>query len=567
MFDSPIQNWCPGQLQRIGYPWHGRVDRDGQNGALLTLPNGRVIRLPVIFATGARGPGVTHRFRDPRAVDVPLEGGEAERAVAAGAQWRADVIFGDLGIVGGAHYPNTRGSKQWWIYHDGYVNRRVNISFTFSLYLNELPVLGRFPADQAKVPVERTYPSAADLPPSFYVTSELVVIDVLPDGSRALVVRNGWRRNWRGRAERAEPVAFYEVTLSGAGNDVHARVDLLYGPADIEAGWSRELIDNRGSMVAMKAWTLQWSTMESGVTATSSVSFALGNAGSFDTIRWPEAGGVTLTERHQRVVSMYYGAGGDVRRITYDYALDTVESDQAEYSRTDQPATALGGGGSSFPMTFVSGGMHQHSVTSIKTVTSTVSARLLDDGELVSAVSGEAQSLLHRHWLYTIEVVAGGLGGAVADYSGEIAVNASWSRTTTHDGHQIDAVSDSASSSNWATAWRDTRYTNRATFNGWNGGWGAEFLIDSSDSDRDRLQIIPMQYNAQMHALGTTRWKSNVFPELESAWLDTLSTATVQGRRAPGWVERDRLEGGYYGSRDPVTGEVLRDTPGPVTFI
>ncbi len=566
MFDSPIQNWCPGKLQRIGYPWHGRVVRDGQNGALLTLPNGRVIRLPVIYATGVRGPGVTHRFRDPRAVDVLLEGEEAEQAEAAGAQWRADVIFGDLGIVGGAHYSNTSGSKQWWIYHDGHINRRVNLAGAFSLFLNELPVLGRFPADQTGVPVERTYPSGADLPPAFYVTTELVVIDVLPDGSRALVVRNGWRRNWRGRAERAEPIAFYEVTLSGSGNDVRARVDLLYGPADVARGWSREVIDNSGSLVAMKGGFLAWERSADGETATSSVSFSLGAAGSFDTIRWAEPGSVTIVERHQRVVSMYYGASGDVRHITYDYALDTVDTDQAEYSRSDQPGTALVDGGN-VTMQLLSPGMHQHSVTAITTVTSTVTAQLLDAGEQVSVVSGHAQSVLYRHWLYTVRVVAGGQGQAVADYSGEFVVNASWSRTTTHDGHLIDEVSGTDSSSNWAMEWRDTRYTNRAAFNGWNGGWGAEFLIDSSDSARDSLQIIPMQYNAQMHALGTTRWKSNVLPELESAWLDTLSTATVQGRRAPGWVERDRLEGGYYGSRDPVTGEVLRDTPGPVTFI
>ncbi len=582
MFDSPLQDWKPGKLVRIGFPWHGRVDMDAAftgREARLNLPNGQLMSLPYIApaaSTSRWQSGGAFVFRDPRAQPVELSESEAAKAAAAGAIWRPEVIINELGLPGGVRHRLEPGT--WFIYHDGEQNWIASVSPSFNVNLTSTPIIdrGEINSTRSSVVATRTFPAGADLPPNnVYTSGSLVVIDAVPDGSRVLLaslrIRPRGDANpgyaFRQRNERWEAVAFYELRISGPGAAPVAHVDLLYGRADIEAGYSSEQVTALGRHTVMTATGFAWSTYANGETATSSASFPLDPAGSIlPSVDWYESGNRTAREVQTRVVSMYYGPDRSVRRITYRYENSSSLVYSTTYSGESQPASGLGQGGPSFGIRLINSGYHAHTVSEQLQITSSLSAELVDDGVVVSRITSTGSSQRVRTWTIRVEVYAGAGGIAETRNSNTTQVSGSWSRTTSFDGNVVDEVSGSVSGSNWHATVRDVTPFNLAQQTAWAGGWGAEFELDANAGYTSRrMCIMPQHYTAQMHALGCTTW--DVSGDQPLNIVNKLGDVACMGTRVPGWVSGPLPSLGYFGSYNPVTREALRDTSAPVTYI
>ncbi|MFV3388403.1 hypothetical protein ACNFCJ_23855 [Pseudomonas sp. NY15364] len=188
MFDSPVNDSCPGEITVCGWPWHGRVDYTvSSDSPVLTLPNGVTTRLPwaptPVAAYEWHQHGTLLRFRDPRAPDVERTPEQLAADAERGIEWRADVLYGPReGLVYGIG-PTTRQPRSW-LYHDGTMNWRVTVSAAGQLRLAQLLIVvgrTRRPDVWHSVVVDR--PSGAP------ALTDLAVIDALPDGSRVLLAR------------------------------------------------------------------------------------------------------------------------------------------------------------------------------------------------------------------------------------------------------------------------------------------------------------------------------------------------------------------------------------------
>lgn len=578
MYDSPLNDWRPGRLLRVGFPWHGKVELDTNFTGLparLQLPNGAVMQLPYVPSASSVGrwqSGSTFAFRDPRAVAVELSETEAEQAEAAGAVWQPEVIINELQIAGGVQH--RADPLTWFVYHDGEKNWIASVSASLSINFQSTPVIKRGDAEteRASVSATRTFEPGADQSPiTVFGSASVVVIDALPDGSRVLLakmaVRAGGSDNeWKQRNERWEAVAFYELRVSGPGSAPTAVVDLLYGKSDIEAGYSYSETNALGRWTAIVATGFEWSTYAAGETAISSATFPLDDAGPFSGAAWYESGSLTRREEQTRVVSMYYGPDKSIRRIVYQYALSSDMVYDTSYGGASQPAIGEGQGGPVFGIRLISPGYHEHTVTEQRQITSSLTASLIDDGVSVSSITSTGSSTSERHMVTTVEVEAGDDGNAFTSLTGTRQVAGSWERTTEFDGEVVDSVSGSASGSNWNTAIRDVSPVNLSQSNAWSGGWGAEFELDANPGYQTRrMSIIPQHYTLQMHCLGFTVWDVNNAKPYNIT--NTLSTVACRGLTVAGRRTGPLPAKGYFGSHNPVTGQTLRDTSTPITYI
>jgi hypothetical protein len=544
MYDNPLTNWAPGKLARIGFPWHGRVDMNLTASGLpsrLNLPNGAVMTLPHIGSAASTSQlqrGNTMVFRDPRAVATVLTNDEAVQAAAAGAVWRPEAIINETRLAGGAAF--TRD----FIYHDGAQNWHASISLSGSLVLRSAPVIGRNQEVTEFVrPVTRPFAAADYAPPSGLYTASgfFRVIDQVPDGSRVLAASYRVRstegmsagNSFRQRNERWEATAFYELTISGPAASAAVRMDLVYGRADIDAGYTENTTDALGRRTVLVSTGFGWSTFESGQTATSSASFPVAAAGSFlPSPDWYENGSLTKSQSQARVVGMYYGADRSIRRITFNYAVSSVLAYNTSTTQAGNPASGIGQGGEVFGIQLSSPGDHNFTVNEGLTINSSLSMTLLDNGQAVSSITGSGSTSRTRTWSLTVAVTADPQGIAVTSNTATTSVSGSWGRSTTFDGQLIDQVSGSNSGSSWNIEVRDVS----PEFSG--GAWevGVQLQLDPPSGLDARLMLLsPQHYNAQMHALGATAWNlsGSTVLNLENTEAQTCPAAALARFRLP----------------------------------
>lgn len=188
MFDSPVNDSCPGEITVCGWPWHGRVDYTvSSDSPVLTLPNGVTTTLPwfptAITAYDWHQHGTLLRFRDPRAPDVERTPEQLAADAERGIEWRADVLYGPReGLVYGIG-PTTRQPRSW-LYHDGTMNWRSTVFAASQIRLSQVSfVIGRKRQQDVRRNIVVARPSGAP------ALTDLVVIDAAPDGSRVLLAR------------------------------------------------------------------------------------------------------------------------------------------------------------------------------------------------------------------------------------------------------------------------------------------------------------------------------------------------------------------------------------------
>ena len=268
MFDSPINDWSPGRIKLFGWPWHGSLEPAGAGIVRLQLPNGSGINLEAqLDDSESANAGTLQLFQDPRATATERTAAELAADVAAGREWRPQVLFSPPAciIYGNNRYRNrTRGDCRW-LYHDGERNWIASLSPSMAtLSLIPLLPISRKPSDDitqidqqiVAIAVSRDFPLGGE-------ANMFAFIDATTDGARAIVARyataalGGIVGNTRSFSY-GQPVEYYEVALSRpVSGTPSAVISVLRSAAEVAGTWVPPTT-NAEDKVALVSLEMNW---------------------------------------------------------------------------------------------------------------------------------------------------------------------------------------------------------------------------------------------------------------------------------------------------------------------
>lgn len=568
MFDSPAHDACPGEITVCGWPWHGRLDYTvGSASPVLTLPNGVTTTLPWFPTAVAmydwHQHGTLLRFRDPRATDVERTPEQLAADAERGIEWRADVLYGPReGLVYGIG-PTTRQSRGW-LYHDGASNWRVTVFAASQIRLSQLLfVVGRKRQPDVRRNIVVSRPAGAP------ALTELVVIDALPDGSRVLLARYTASDIHYGRsissfsqselgAWCALPSEFWELRIARDESDGTYTAELLnvltnipFKEPAVEAEWAgieltatAEIVggDERARIVDV--------TSEIGISEMLQGQVPLG----FDPFGMH---GVLFAEFNaETTVGAYYQPDGEIGFYTAHYG------GRSEVTTTITPAEVSYQGVYRFNASGAPIGSEAdrpiQSVVSIGSDSAWIELRRAGETFSRAEISGARDS--STDFEARPRRARESTGREIQIESGDVpgdfwVVNQS---SIQHpyvcliDGQPVDLVdwwssSDSAWSNVGATA---------SFFQAHRGGLrtGPLFSICRYAAAAPVISVLVMDWpNMGLPAVATRQYLGNV--------------GTPDGAIHAGTSSRFPPFAGLYGSWNPVTGELLRDIPNPVSYL
>lgn len=564
MFDSPVHDACPGEITACGWPWHGRLDYTvGAASPVLTLPNGVTATLKwfpnVVAAYDWHQHGTLLRFRDPCAIDVERTPEQLAADAERGIEWRADVLYGPReGLVYGIG-PKTRQPRSW-LYHQGNMNWRVTVFAAGQIRLAQLLiVIGRKRRPDVRHNVVVSRPAGAP------AMTDLVVIDALRDGSRVLLARY-----------RAADIPWSSPGSVFVQAELGAWCGMPYDLWELRLGYDEATQAHTAELVSvLDAATVAGEYVESPVEAiVPRVSFASSITGmtsdaQFEYVTAETTWSVTdetvlntsLTDARQasstssghRVIGAYYDSEGAIGYWSVVYGGETalVGDPQIDFSGSQE-----WGAQRPISATFGPWGTNVITVTTANTLAGHNSAFIeLRRGDVVVSraevredvtQSGVGVQSYHSSLNYED-------GNWTISSRSELEPGVLATQTRVQECSVDEYVVVPPGSPSVHPGWGSTPPL--AMRNA-----GARFFTLPA---ADRLTFSAFRYCAQLPVLAVT-----------VRGTDTDDLRQVLGRAASpdglvhaGGHERGAPFAGLYGSWNPVTGEVLRDTPNPVSYL
>lgn len=553
MFDSPLNDRAPGLMKLAGWPWHGPMripEAFGQGSPTITLPNGgqKVLNNVLLTTVGSSSfvlPGDCFLFRDPRAVQVERTEAEQQADALRGHQWLPYVIHGSYGRL---IYGRLTGAD--WIWHDGERNCAVRLNGLSSLNLSELRI-GR-----SAIEGETVQLSLVGQGPSVWSgTTAFVLLDALPDGSRALLGRyQRWRQTvsddsaWEAPC-RIPLVEVWEVRIFRVDGQIRAEYERIRSSAQVVG---EVTVQARPADQGLStAYGIQW-TNNGPNDWTAELVNSVGNpsigAWSNGFIRTP-------FEYHEagRLISCYYGADGQIRDVTM--AIDAVDTFTHSFDHSGtvgQKATATNVTVSSVENLTPGNYAMQVSYTNATTAETTV--RLFDAGVLVSTASISLTGSVSTAYTATLALSQEVNGQVIEQRGSDSSYTTSGSIAISIDGVEVYTASDTSSTGENIAAAANYSRSVSVPFIRWSpGGIFANPNL--------RYEIAPVRYSSQMHALMVRR--------IEAGQADQsyIGNTAHRGAGTPGVTQRAGAISHLYGTRNPATGQAIRDAAHPVVWI
>lgn len=552
MFDSRVNASVPGKVTMAGWPWHGYIKARETGEMDLITPaetidlNRKFVAYPEEGHSRLLKHGSVFRFRDPRAQDVERSAEQQAADSAAGIEWRADVLFNPHESVLYNFEPrNTRATR--WIYHDGERNWMVSINDASGiLYFNEqLMVLGRH-----KKREQRSVLIYGDkqLRPS----DRMELIDLSADGSRALFAEYNSRFT---DSSFYYPTRFYELTISEGFNvnlrehlsasEVGPKIERFTGEVGVEAKYLKITSAN----VTTEPLPLEETYLVEADVSTELTT----DKGRIPAVRER----INTSSTYSRIIGLYYDEQNNIKElklsaaqsITYASSGTEYSPVSASYSHTDgyYPSTNY----SYMTTTIIRG------VTPISRTKGTVVTVELD-GEIVSraqAVDTGTELESMSCYLRTGHDKDGG-SAALTDPLVGATERAGQSYSISLDGVQIDS----------GTYGSGAQPSGLALHFGF--GFNDYFLAQPNDENGWNLSehrlIHVVKYTPQLMCLAVSTPR-HLLSSLEK---QTVSKSIVKSGAQPDYMlERANPNAPLYGSYNPITGQVIRDTTTPVFWI
>lgn len=552
MFDSPLHDWMPGKPVLFGFPYHGRVDFavGGSSSILPTvrLPNGSILNLPRRPTGGAASflTGQVLRFRDPRAKEVERSAEDQAADRAAGREWRPDALYHPgMGWVQG----RPVSSQDFFIYHDGAKNWMAEFSATKRLVA--VPTISRRSQPEI-IYYDVEYPAGGpDQSQSFNL------IDALPDGSKAIfatVYRTPKSDDIFGDYDAAcfdHPVAFWELSLSQKDGvyrgvmrplrTVEQTAGTVYSEAyprlprkrlDVSVVWTETGVDEAGNHLYQGSAELYTEQLPETGTG--------GQYGSYSVRHGFE----------RRTVGMFYGPDQVARCIYMDVLHTSSINRSIEGSVQSSPAKAK-------EMEITEQGSITFTYT--RNITSTIQTRhrvytdsdTCFDCRCQSTLTSTEQGVYQHEYART-----------QAPPLKDKTLNSS---VSVQSSIVVDGISVFDDSSAWSVdALGPIPTESPATITVDSElGLGAVTFVRADASKAGAASFRLARYTPTMIA-GLVSYKRE-----GGAYTSIIGNASTPypGRIAYGRRTFANGVGFIYGSYNPVTGQVLRDTPSPVSWI
>ena len=552
MFDSPLHDWMPGKPVLFGFPFHGRVDfATGASSVLPTirLSNGKFLNLPAKPSAGAASflTGQVVRFRDPRAKDVERNDDEAKADAAAGISWRADGLYHPgMGWLNGRQV----ASRDFFVFHDGSSNWIVEYQGS-TVRLSPIPTISR--RDQiTRLYVDVDFPSGRpDLSQLFSLA------DVLPAGSKAIFAtvfttpKSDEIFASSGEGFYDSPMAFWELSLSFVKGvysavmkplkTVEQTAGTVYSEAyprlprkrlDVSVVWTETGVDEAGNHLYQGSAELYTEQLPETGTG--------GQYGSYSVRHGFE----------RRTVGMFYGPDQVARGIYMDVLHTSSVNRSIEGSVQSSPAKAK-------EMEITEQGSITFTYT--RNITSTIQTRhrvytdsdTCFDCRCQSTLTSTEQGVYQHEYART-----------QAPPLKDKTLNSS---VSVQSSIVVDGISVFDDSSAWSVdALGPIPTESPATITVDSElGLGAVTFVRADASKAGAASFRLARYTPTMIA-GLVSYKRE-----GGAYTSIIGNASTPypGRIAYGRRTFANGVGFIYGSYNPVTGQFLRDTPSPVSWI
>ncbi|WP_263147914.1 hypothetical protein [Pseudomonas sp. RIT-PI-AD] len=540
MIESPLDDHDPGQVVRFGWPYHGRMFMPDVFGGVTYLQAGPVtIPLPKVYSRDRRAqPGSCFRFRDPRAQEyVP------SYKPPPGVRWQADVLCSPAGVVYCKRQFATVHAN--WVFHDGERNWIAEWVGAGEISFTSTPVIWREdhrPGDA----VEQRFltPTVIDPDDGFsYAGTVSVLVDVTAQGNRALFALYA-PEDAREEAPLNRcrlPLKMYELVIGRDSDGVmQATYTCIRGSAAmmlVRREYKPAIIRTTG-LLLNHWWGDGGVYVDDGEPATYAF-FEEPSSSAYVTNITPEQ-----APSWTRIVSMYYDAQGTPHEIRLD--VDTHIEEGATFAYGVDSFDP--GGFNTAPSVLDYRTVESRSGSMSATVT------LTRAGEVVStmSISGSASWVRTRMHHETLpsgnpQPVPETLEGA---YQYSVRVDGAVAGEVKGDGP--DSVTVAAFQANLAKSVFELPF----------------MLIGRDTNEFPAFQIEVARYSSSMLAFGVldaarkeqkgpwTRYRYSVFTV-------THPGGTLPGRHdyGLGWA------GELFGSYNPSTGEAVRDSDIPVTWV
>lgn len=574
MFDSKINRHALGKIGLFGWPWHGLVTQkeEGSTQMSVTLPNDETIDLKAYFRSQFMGgenafaqPGTVLRFRDPRAQDAERSVEQLEKDQVAGIEWRPDVLYSPgerllYGMTDRARY------GQGWIWHDGLNNWIVIFTNVANqLYLRCLS--------------DRRQPSRhVNITGQLLNTSRTNIIDALPDGA-GIIVGAGWIPEEYNRDERtdghgyqsgahvAEYSSIYEIKINKSGEVVSATSGLIASRSQI-AGKGQESREIAHYTQAPKYVISDGLTEIDGqLHLSGTIGLAEGGrVNSRDYIK-------SFSVNHSLtgcVISAFYKPDGDVGIVSVDFTAASRVDYSFPVNREDPEPFEMTGSSAAEVFTIPPYGQEA-------LANSLAEAELIIDGTVTSRIQVSAAS--NYDWIATgdqvrIELFVSPITGPA--YQTQVMASGVFKSTDTVE---IKVTIDDALSSEEFFTLERTRDASDARGIGtrpvegyappaFGPGWqeGTHLAVRFREYFKDVSNISIMRYAGNAFAFAYERRR-----ESDMNWYSLIGPVVVPGHgvvdgaiKDRGWKEsHDPL----YGSFNPITGEMARDSKSAVFWV
>lgn len=510
MFDSPLEESMPGQVQRFGLGYHGFVEFPALqsntscpgSAVKLTTYNGLTLYpFPASLIFQRRIGESAVLFRDPRAIDLP--GDEEDEA---GRDWRRYAIIQIYGIRSGA----GQGEPTYnYALHTSTRNLFVNMSPT-ACFVTKTRVLARRSASTgiANYPISGPAPGNSNL-----------FADAVPTGARSLYCNpGGWLREVAitGDHPAISPVSSDIVGQAAAQTETTSETGTaIYDVGNWEFGaFATGSTEGNYSVVVIDR-------AETGAPFPDGEIFGLPYSGQRSTTR-------------RRIVGGFYD-GERIAQLWSEDINQDVYSRTASWGVTSQTVTDDGAQASSYLST----------TNSFETIRSVL---LIQDGTEVSRfeIKATTESSLEKTW-------TSGAGSFAETSASDTSNSSNESFTVTLDGADVIAQ--------FPGEWEALG----------GGGYGLFYFDDASapsgEQVRLQLNVGVYSYSMQLKCLRVeaiyTRRVSDVLVETRVAYF--YGNACSRGVVDSG-VFSPASGGTLYGSADPLTGEIRRNYPYPVTW-
>ncbi|WP_139228021.1 hypothetical protein [Ectopseudomonas toyotomiensis] len=510
-------------------------------------------------------PGDVVRFRDPRAGELERTEAEQSADAAAGMTWLPEVLLSPVARV----LYGQRLNSASWIVHGGERNWLVRmVSGISQLRLNSL-VFGRDRSALEAVHVTMTLVGSY-APNQFPLgTYGYVVVDAMPDGTRALVatyLRNPQSVNddpaWFAPC-RIPLVELWELRLSQVEGEWSGEYECICTPAQVIGTASNPARPAWRQLSA--AMAVRWEQTASGPAEWTGIggedggSLSVGNTPSYLD---QEPGGWSYRESG-RLVGAYYDDAGNVAEIrvaitvedTFGAALDSSMSSSPAVTRHN-PYGHPGGHELITPGNYQLNASYSSSSSSITTI------RLLDAGVETSRVVMSVQASMSASYQASLALVAGPANGAVEERSSSSSNSASRTETILLDGVEVFSSSVSSSAPGAESVAVGGSYAGRGIRTNW-VTWQPVILAGTTEPELvgRAFEIVPMRYSSQMVALAVRDKRPGVSDRT------TIGKVATRGGIAPGSVSRSGALNHLFGSHNPITGQNVRDAINPVCWV